>query len=306
MSMATPGHKPETSGGASADLSLWIGRTFTTTELIGQTLATRMAATLGRPVPPDGAALPPLWQWAYFQDAVAENGLGPDGHPARAPQPELARAATGVHDILPPAAGRQRMWAGGDVEFLAPLRVGQVATRTSTVADVREKHGSTGSLLFVALRHEYTQAGALCIRERQDIVYRSPSPPKLRAETSLPEAQWSQTLYPSAVMLFRYSAVTFNGHRIHYDHPYVTETEGYPGLVVHGPLLATLVCQTFGDAHPDQRITRYTYRGVRPLISPQPIVAAGRITAPGLAQVWAGTAEGAGQMAELQFVAAAV
>lgn len=282
----------------------WLGRTQETSEVVCATLAGRLAATLGRATPQAGDALPPLWHWAYFQDAVPESGLGADGHAARGGQPGPVGAVAGVHDILPPTDGRQRMWAGGDVEFLAPLRVAQPAARQTTVANIREKSGSTGSLLFVTLRHEYTQGGALCIREHQDIVYRTPNPPKARAQAPVPEPQWSQTVQPSAVLLFRYSAVTFNSHRIHYDHPYVTVDEAYPGLVVHGPLIATLVCQAFADAHPARRITRYTYRGVRPLIAPHPFAAAGRIVGPGQAEAWASDASGLAQTAELQFTPA--
>lgn len=288
----------------SIDPEQWIGRTQEASEVIAAMLASRMAATLGRAAPRAGEALPPLWHWAYFQDAVTEGGLGADGHAARGPRPADAHEVSGVHGILPPAPGRNRMWAGGDVEFLAPLRVERPAARKTTVAAVKEKSGRTGRLLFVTLRHEYTQDGALCIREHQDIVYRTPSPPRLRADMSVPEAQWSRTVHPSAVLLFRYSAVTFNSHRIHYDHPYVTDTEGYPGLVVHGPLIATLLCQTFGDAHPEQRVTRYTYRGVRPLISPHPFEAAGRIVGAGQAEAWAYNADGPAQTAELRFAPA--
>lgn len=273
---------------AQPDPTEWIGRSQSFDDTISRNLAARIAITLDRPVPARGDVLPPLWHWAYFQDPVPESGLGADGHPARG-------------GFLPPAADRNRMWAGGDVEFLESLRVDGDASRKTTIEDVREKTGRTGSLLFVTLLHETTQDGVLAIRERQNIVYRAPSAPKLSNDDPIPEAQWSQPVNPTETLLFRYSAVTFNAHRIHYDYPYVTKAEGYPGLVVHGPMLATLQLQAFADAHPGARIDRLTYRGLRPLIAPEPFVAAGRIVAPGEAQLWAANEKGLAHTAELRF-----
>ncbi len=280
--------QPEATAGAAQDPTAWIGRSQQSDDTITRNLAARIAITLDRPAPARGDALPPLWHWAYFQDPVPESGLGVDGHPARG-------------GFLPPAADRNRMWAGGDVEFLEPLRVDGDASRKTTIEDVREKTGRTGSLLFVTLLHEIMQDGHLAIRERQNIVYRAPSPPKLSNDDPIPEAQWRQSVTPTETLLFRYSAVTFNAHRIHYDHPYVTQAEGYPGLVVHGPMLATLQLQAFADAHPDARIERLTYRGLRPLIAPEPFEAAGRIHAPGEAQLWAFNDKGLAHTAELRF-----
>jgi len=268
----------------------WIGSSERVADTLDPVHAARIAATLGEPAPAAGAALPPLWQWAYFIKPVEGAGLGADGHPARG-------------GFLPPANDRNRMWAGGRVEFLAPLRVGVPAERVSTVADVKEKTGRTGSLLFVTVRHEYHQEGRLAIREEQDIVYRQPSPPRLEGSEPAPEAQWADTIEPSAVLLFRYSAVTFNGHRIHYDHPYVTETEGYPGLVVHGPLIATSMVAAFRRARPDARLSHLSYRGLRPLVSPKPFRAAGAIAEPGLARLWAEQDGTLAHQAELRFEA---
>ncbi|WP_312232870.1 FAS1-like dehydratase domain-containing protein, partial [Stutzerimonas nitrititolerans] len=207
-------------------LTAWIGRTQDVHDQLSRNLIQRIAATFGEPNPGHGEPLPPLWQWCFFQDTVAEAGLGQDGHPARG-------------GFLPPAGDRNRMWAGGRLEFHEPLKVGGEASRTTTILDVEEKVGRTGALLFVTLRHDYSQDGRLAIREEQDIVYREPSPPKLSGSEPLPIGDWREAVEPTPTLLFRYSAVTFNGHRIHYDWPYVTETEGYPGLVVHGPLIAT-------------------------------------------------------------------
>ncbi len=270
------------------DLTQWIGRSQETSDIISRNLAVRIATTLSRPVPASGGALPPLWHWAYFQEPVNEEELGADGHPTRG-------------GFLPPADNRNRMWAGGDVEFLQPFVVDAQATRTSTITDVKEKTGRTGSLLFVTLLHEYRQGSTLNIREYQNIVYRAPSPPKLQGDEAAPQADWQQIIHPSETLLFRYSAVTFNAHRIHYDHPYVTQAEGYPGLVVHGPMIATLMCQAFGDANPQARLGRLTYRGLRPLIAPAPFDVGGRITGAGQAELWAANAGGLAHRAELSF-----
>ncbi|WP_069865034.1 FAS1-like dehydratase domain-containing protein [Pseudomonas citronellolis] len=266
----------------------WIGRTQESQEELSTLLVSRLAATLGEPAPAAGEALPPLWHWAFFQDAVPEAGLGADGHPARG-------------GFLPPADGRNRMWAGGRLEFHEPLRVGRQASRVTTILKVEEKHGRTGALLFVTLRHDYLQDGRLALREEQDIVYREPSPPRLGGTEALPEGAWREAVEPSPVLLFRYSAVTFNGHRIHYDWPYVTGAEGYPGLVVHGPLIATLNLRAFCRANPQARLRRFAYRGLRPLISPEPFELGGRPSGPGKAEVWAGNAAGIAQRGEVEF-----
>lgn len=270
------------------DLSAWIGRTEESHDQLSRNLLKRIGATLGEPTPAHGEPLPPLWQWCFFQDAIAESGLGADGHPARG-------------GFLPPADNRNRMWAGGRVAFFEALRAGGEATRVSTIKHIEEKHGRSGALLFVTVQHDYLQDGRLAIREEQDIVYREPTPPKLTAGQVLPGGDWREPVTPTPTLLFRYSAVTFNGHRIHYDWPYVTETEGYPGLVVHGPLIATLNLRAFCRANPEARIRRFAYRGVRPLIAPQPFEVGGRIVAPGRAELWAGNAEGIAQQAEVEF-----
>lgn len=268
--------------------SAWIGRTEESHDQLSRNLVKRIAATLGEDTPAHGEALPPLWHWAFFQDPIAESGLGGDGHPARG-------------GFLPPADNRNRMWAGGRLEFVAPLQVGGEATRVSTIKHIEEKHGRTGALLFVTVQHDYLQDGELAIREEQDIVYREPSPPKCGSGEALPAGDWREGVVPSPTLLFRYSAVTFNGHRIHYDWPYVTETEGYTGLVVHGPLIATLNLRAFCRANPQTRLRRFAYRGLRPLIAPQPFEVAGRISAPGKAQLWAGNEAGMAQQADVEF-----
>ncbi|WP_449433183.1 FAS1-like dehydratase domain-containing protein [Pseudomonas putida] len=266
----------------------WIGRREETQERLAGNLVKRIAATLGQAAPAPGDGLPALWHWAFFQPTVDQLELGRDGHPAQLP-------------ILPPTVKRNRMWAGGRIEFFEPLRVDARATRVSTLLNVEEKAGRGGSLLFATLRHDYLQDANLCLREEQDIVYRQPSPPRLGDGQGMPIADWQETVEPTSTLLMRYSAVTFNAHRIHYDWPYATEVEGYPGLVVHGPLIATLNLRAFCRANPEARVRRFAYRAVRPLIAPEPFQVGGRITAPGKAELCAGDERGVAQLAELIF-----
>lgn len=273
----------------AVDLTAWVGRRQEIEDRLSPTLVKRIAATLDEAAPPRGAPLPLLWHWAFFQEPVTPDAIGPDGHPA-------------LGGFLPPAHRRNRMWAGSRLSFNHPLRVDADVRCVSTVLKVEEKHGRTGSLLFVTVRHDYLQDGALALSEEQDIVYRQPAPPRLGNGEAVPEGQWHESVSPNATLLFRYSAVTFNGHRIHYDHPYATETEGYPGLVVHGPLIATLNLRAFTRAHPRAEIRRFSFRGVRPLICPAPFQVGGRISEPGIAQVWAGNTDGLAQSGEIEFI----
>jgi itaconyl-CoA hydratase/mesaconyl-C4 CoA hydratase len=275
---------------STTDLSAWIGRQETIHDTIDMGHVQKVALAIGVAEPKVGEPLPLLWQWGFFNSGLPYAELGEDGHPKRG-------------GFLPPADNRNRMWAGGRVQFLQPLRAGVPAAKLSTIANVVEKQGRTGKLLFVTVKHDYSQQGVLCISEEQDIVYREPSPPKLQGTTPAPQAQWSEVTEPSSVMLFRYSAVTFNGHRIHYDMPYVTEKEGYPGLVVHGPLLATLMCRAFVSANPGKRPLSLSYRGLRPLIAPKPFMAAGAIQAPGQAALWIEQDGTLAHQAELTFEA---
>ena len=270
------------------NINTWLGSHIEVQEHLSLTLLKRIGAALSEPVPGKGEPLPHLWQWCFFQDCLNLDELGSDGHPARG-------------GFLPPADNRNRMWAGGRLEFITPLLADALATRTSTISAIEEKIGATGSLLFVTVTHEYRQGGELCIREEQDIVYREPSPPKLSSSEPMGQGEWNREVTPSAVQLFRYSAVTFNGHRIHYDFPYVTETEGYPGLVVHGPLIATLSLRAFEQANPGAVVSHMAFRGVRPLICPEPFELRGRITAPGEAQLQVGSAAGVAQKATVRF-----
>lgn len=240
----------------------WIGRSETAEDLATASPFAALAATLevpGTPAgerPPPGTALPPLWHWLYFLPMPAHSRLGPDGHALRG-------------GFLPPVALPRRMWAASDLVFHAPLRVGDALARTSTIVDVQEKSGRSGSLVFVKVCHELRRADttAVALTEHQHIVYRAePAPqdvaPAPRAAPA--EAAWERTIVPDPVLLFRYSALTFNGHRIHYDQPYATGVEGYPGLVVHGPLIATLLLDLLRRNAPEAVVSAFEFRALRP------------------------------------------
>lgn len=273
---------------AGAALSDWIGKQERSDDTLNEALVKRVAVTLDLPCPQKGQPLPLLWHWAFFQEPATADQLRRDGHPV-------------LGDFLPPVEGRNRMWAGGRLNFIRPLCIGLAAHRHSTIADLKEKQGRTGKLLFVTVHHDYTQRGQTCIQEEQDIVYREPTSPRLSLDTPLPEPEWSQAIRPTPVLLFRYSAVTFNGHRIHYDWPYATEVEGYPGLVVHGPMIATLMVQAFCNAHPGAVPMCLSYRGLRPLIADGDFQVAGRLQAPGRAALWAFNDHGLAHEAEIHY-----
>ena len=197
---------------------------------------------------------------------------------------------------MPPVELPRRMWAGSRIEYQQPLRVGQRVRKTSTVTDVSMKEGTSGQLVFVVVRHEYQGPDGLALVEEQDLVYRDDPAPGAPAPVQKPapaEAGWRRTINPDPVLLFRYSALTFNGHRIHYDFPYAKEVEGYPGLIVHGPLTATLMLDLFLNEHPEVRITGYRFRAMSPLICGTTFDVAGALsedknTAELWAQNWAG------------------
>jgi 3-methylfumaryl-CoA hydratase len=263
-------------------LAQWIGREQQARDLIDARHARRMQATLDMPPAlEDGDALPPLWHWLYFLDAVPAGALARDGHPARG-------------GFLPPVALPRRMWAGGRVEFHAPIPLGAVAEKTARILAVKPKHGRSGALCFVTVRHETRVGETLCLSEEQDIVYRDdPAPGAPRpAPPAPPEgAVWRESFVPSTSLLFRYSALTFNAHRIHYDRPYALEVEGYPALVFHGPLTATLLIrfglERLGAAAP----RRFAYRGAAPLFDDAPFTLNGRPEGAGAA-LWAETPDG--------------
>ena len=245
-------------------LQQWVGRTEVKQDVIQAGLADALAATLDRVAPT--AELPPLWHWLYFWTAVAASEVGDDGHPRRG-------------GFLPPVPLPRRMWAGGRLTFTAPLALGQPATRTSRILDVSAKNGATGTLAFVTVRHDIAQGGRVAVTEEHDIVYRGMPQPGAAAPVGKPapaDAAWSREILPDPVLLFRYSALTFNGHRIHYDRSYVTEVEGYPGLIVHGPLIATLLLDLLHRNRPEATVTQFSFRAVGPLFDIEPFTVCGQ------------------------------
>ena len=266
-------------------LRSWIGRSETREDLLSPWTASAMAATVrndGRDWQ-SGEALPPLWHWCYFLPFAPQNGLGPDGHPARG-------------GFLPPVPLPRRMWAGSQLEFVAPLRLAAPAVKTSRVADVHLKQGKGGALVFVKVQHEVHAGGALLIREYHDIVYREAPKPGESAPPQTPPAgaAWTVEHQPDATLLFRYSALTFNGHRIHYDYPYVTQVEGYDNLIVHGPLIATLLLEAAQQHNPGRAVAAYSFRAVRPLTCGHALRVRGHAAQPdGTVALWAEDAQGA-------------
>ena len=231
----------------------YLGRSETRTDVVWPKLAQGLAASLDLPDP--GADLPPLWHWMLFQAWAPARDIGPDGHPRR------GGFLPPVHDLP------RRMWAGGRIVFHAPLRVGENVTRVSTIQSIEEKSGGSGRLVFVTVRHEVAGAAGPAITEEQDIVYRGAEGAAVKpapAAPPPPPGALVRTLRPDPVLLFRYSALTGNSHRIHYDLDYVTRAEGYPGLVVHGPLQATLLAGIAAEAASGRRLTSLAYRGRRP------------------------------------------
>lgn len=231
----------------------WIGREELTCDTMSLTAARKLAATLGHTAGMlSGKELPALWHWSCFSAVADAAELGSDGHPARG-------------GFLPPVPLPRRMWAGGELSFHRPMRVGTAMRRHSRVADVRSKTGRSGELVFVTAVHEICAEGETCLTERQDIVYRPASIASAHSEAiAAPDDEEVQEAFkPDPVVLFRYSALTFNGHRIHYDRNYAIEVEGYPGLVVHGPLVATLLAG-LAERHTGQRLARFSFKAVRP------------------------------------------
>jgi 3-methylfumaryl-CoA hydratase len=238
-------------------LRQWIGRRTEASDIVTAQLVRGLRATLFLEIgaPRHGDAAPFTVHWCLAQPVFPMSELGPDGHPTRG-------------GFLPPVPLPRRMWAGGELEFLDALRVGDEVTRGSEIADVTMKAGSTGALCFVSVTHVISTARGAAIRERQDIVYRdlaSGAQPPAKPPMPPPTAQHRESHMADPVLLFRYSALTFNGHRIHYDRDYVTKVEGYPGLVFHGPMQAALLVECAARLHGGAAPKKFSYRGVQPL-----------------------------------------
>jgi 3-methylfumaryl-CoA hydratase len=269
-----------------AHLRSWEGRSETHCDEISAAPLRGLSATLDRTDPLQGAGsvVPPLWHWIFFLPQAPQSQIGADGHPLRG-------------GFLPPVPLPRRMWAGGRFQWENnPLVVGDVAEKTSRIASVKHKSGRSGDLLFVEVEHAFRNAQGLSLTETHDIVYRpaalpdAPDVPPAPAETGAP---WQRTFVPDPVSLFRYSALTFNGHRIHYDRSYVTQEEGYPGLIVHGPLIATLLMDLLRRHMPQAQVASFQFRAVRPTLDLHAFTLNGRPSVDGRTiDLWSADHEG--------------
>lgn len=265
----------------------WVGRSEDVHDIVTATPCAALAATLDHPPerPVAGSVLPPLWHWLYFLPLHRQSEIGPDGHARRG-------------GFMPPVPLPRRMWAGSQFEFHSPIRVGDAVRRVSTIAGVSEKTGRSGPLVFVKVRHEVFCNGGTepAITEFHDIVYREAARPGDAAPPPEPapsQSSWVRQISPDDVLLFRYSALTFNGHRIHYDRRYVTEVEGYPGLIVHGPLIATLLMDLLRRKLPEAVVKGFEFRAVRPTFDLNPFSVQGEPSADGrFVHLWAQDHEG--------------
>ncbi|MDE2404601.1 MAG: MaoC family dehydratase N-terminal domain-containing protein [Sphingomonadales bacterium] len=264
---------------STVDLAAWIGRSETLVDTLDPARSNALRAALGETGPlGKGDALPLLHHWLYFWNVAPPAGLGVDGHPAKG-------------GFLPPVPLPRRMWAGGALTFHGDLVLGETVTRVSTVRNVEAKSGKSGDLVFVTVEHALSGANGLAISERQDIVYKQASatgPAMPDAAAPAPEAPWRREVMPDAVLLFRYSALTMNGHRIHYDRPYAQQEEAYPALVVHGPLQATLLAEAAAGTL-GRPLRTFAFRGMVPAFDGLPLYVCGEPSAEG-ASVW--TAQG--------------
>jgi 3-methylfumaryl-CoA hydratase len=277
--------EPRISVADSEDFAGWIGRSRSAEDMADATPVRALAATLDLAVPAarPGEPIPPAWHWLYFLAMPAQAELGPDGVEARG-------------EFLPPVALPRRMWAGGTFAFHRPIRLGERLSRLSTIRSIERKTGKQGALVFVTLGHEISGEAGPAVTEEHVIVYR----PAARPGETPPPAEapadpvWRRIVPPDPVLLFRFSALTFNGHRIHYDRDYATGTEGYPGLVVHGPLQAMLLLELLRRAVPERPVRRFAYRALAPIFDTRPFSVNGRPEGEG-ARLW--TADGAGHLA---------
>ena len=266
-------------------LKQWIGKHESDIDTVTVPSVHRLAATLDRddPMPELGDALPIGWHSILFPRVVRHSQVGPDGHPRRG-------------DFLPPVPLPRRMFAGKRITFHAALRVGDAVKRDSTIKDVTIKQGRSGTMVFVTVNADISSPRGVAISEEQDIVYRAepdPSAPAAAPQPAPGKAVWSKVVTPDPVMLFRYSALTFNGHRIHYDHPYVTQTEGYPDLVMNGGL-TTLLAFELAREHAATPLKFISSRNVRPMFVNRPLTVCGEPAADGRhAKLWVVDEKGA-------------
>ncbi len=268
-----------------AHLQQWIDRTERRDDQITAVPVAALAATLdlAPELPQAGAALPSLWHWLYFLPISRHDEAGPDGHPRRG-------------GFLPPVPLPRRMWAGGRLTFHAPLKVGDAITRSSRIISVDGKQGRSGALVFVMVRHEISNDAGVAITEEHDIVYRdmpAADAPPAKPVAAPQNPRWQHGIHPDPVLLFRYSALTFNSHLIHYSRDYASTVEGYPGLVVHGPLIATLLLDLLRRELPDAVVTGFAFRAISPLFDTADFTVCGKPSDDGKSvELWAQNADG--------------
>lgn len=265
------------------DPAAWVGRTERRRDVITAAPLVALSALLDRDDPPPraGDAAPALAHWLYFLPHYRQSEAGADGHQAHG-------------TFLPPLALPRRMWAGSRLEFVRPLRVGSEVERVSRIQGIERKQGRSGELVFITVRHEVSDEGGLVLSDEHDIVFRGAAASSPAPVPAPPGAAWRREIRPDPLLLFRYSAVTFNGHRIHYDQPYATKVEGYPGLVVHGPLIATLLVELLRRERPDVALRTYSFKAMRPLFDTASFETCGTVLADGRsARLWTRDAEGA-------------
>lgn len=272
-----------------AHLQAWNGKTETTQDALTLAPVNALSASLDRAdaLAQYGDVLPALWHWLYFLPHAQHSQIGADGHPQRG-------------GFMPPIPLPRRMWAGSQLTWAPrnPLLLGDTLERTSTIRSVNHKAGRSGELVFVQVSHAYANAQGLALTELQDIVYRAAVAPGAAAPapTTSPlqgQCDWRRSITPDPVLLFRYSALTFNGHRIHYDRPYATQEEGYAGLVVHGPLIATLLMDLLRRNLPEAQVLNYQFRAVRPTLDLHPFTVHGKLLDDGkTVELWGEDHEG--------------
>lgn len=262
---------------AAINLNDWVGRRETKEDLVSPWPIKGLSASFDLPAPnlSIGSEIPLGWHWLYFLEAAPASELGVDGHPKRG-------------GFLPPIELPRRMWAGGRIQFNRALRIGEVAKKESEVISLESKSGRSGEMVFVVVRHTIYGSNEVVLVEEQDIVYRGAAKPGDVQAVGKPAektAKWQRSVEANSTLLFRFSALTFNGHRIHYDLPYATKDECYPELVVHGPLQAMLLlgeCQR----HMSKPLSKFRYRGVAPLFQPQVFTVNSLETEPGKLELW--------------------
>ncbi len=263
----------------------WVGREQNSSDILTSAPMEGLAATLDREdtLFPVGRSMPPLWHWLYFLESRRQSDIAEDGHPHRG-------------DFLPPIPLPRRMWAGSRLSFKRPLLVGEKITRRSRIKSINIKQGRSGKLAFVCVVHELSDRLGIVLKEEHDIVYRDmpaqnvAAAPAKRAGS---KADFTRTINPSPSLLFRYSALTFNAHRIHYDRAYAMDVEHYPGLVVHGPLLATLLLELIYEHYPKAALLHFEFKALRPVFDNHPFQCCGsNFDSSGMSKLWIADNEG--------------